>query len=202
MNKKILIGSIIAITVLIGVSFTSVIGYNSIKSSVKESPLFNIRSSRAIDKESDELSCAYVGKGNNINLLIPNRDNRIEVALKVMDKIRVMDKAIFDRFKGSVINHLQQESNFNEVTINEAIAVFEQLRIGSINQINPKRLINNNSEYRYQTWPGTMCDTCVCRPPIISLFIIGCYLIAILLIFAWVTALILTVQVPVFTCGG
>jgi len=76
MNKKILIGSIIAVTVLIGVSFTSVVGHRSVASDVKASPLFNIRSSRAIDEESEELSCAYVGKGNNINLLLPIRNHQ------------------------------------------------------------------------------------------------------------------------------
>ena len=42
MNNKILSGSIIAVTVLIGVSFTSVVGYRSVASDVKVSPLFNM----------------------------------------------------------------------------------------------------------------------------------------------------------------
>ena len=51
-NKKILLGSIIAVAVLIGVSFTSVVGYSSVKSnSAINSPLFNVRTNRAIDKE-------------------------------------------------------------------------------------------------------------------------------------------------------
>ena len=57
MNKKILIGSIIAVTILIGVSFTSVVGYRSVASDVKASPLFNIRTSRAIDEEEKGLRC-------------------------------------------------------------------------------------------------------------------------------------------------
>ena len=71
MNKKILIGSILSVAILILVSFTSVVGYNSVDSDMKPSPLFNIRTSRAIDKESQDLSCEYVGKGEEINLLIP-----------------------------------------------------------------------------------------------------------------------------------
>jgi len=50
MNKKILLGSILSVAILILVSFTSVLGYNSVDSDVKASPLFNIRSSRAIDE--------------------------------------------------------------------------------------------------------------------------------------------------------
>ena len=51
MNKKILIGSIIAVAILIGISFISVVGYNSVESNAKASPLFNIRTQRAIDGE-------------------------------------------------------------------------------------------------------------------------------------------------------
>ena len=51
MEKRILIGSIIAVVILILLSFTSAIGYRSIESDVKVSPLFNIRSSKAIGKE-------------------------------------------------------------------------------------------------------------------------------------------------------
>jgi len=43
MQKKILIGSIASVIILILVSFTSVVGYNSVESDVKDSPLFNIR---------------------------------------------------------------------------------------------------------------------------------------------------------------
>ena len=86
MNNKILIGSIIAICILIGVSFTSVVGYNSVDSDVKPSPLFNIRSSRAIDEKSEGLSCAYVGKGEEIFLSIPKRNSRIEFIEKMIEK--------------------------------------------------------------------------------------------------------------------
>ena len=53
MDKKILIGSIIAVAILVLVSFTGVVGYQTTKSSTIDvaSPLFTVRSSRAIDKE-------------------------------------------------------------------------------------------------------------------------------------------------------
>ncbi len=61
MNKKILIGSIIAVAILILVSFTGVVGYQTTKSSTiaKASPLFTVRSSRAIDEESEDIR-AYI----------------------------------------------------------------------------------------------------------------------------------------------
>ena len=73
MNKKILIGCIIAVVILILVSFTGVVGYQTTKSSdvARTSPLFSIRSTRAIDKESKDLTCDYVGKGVENSLSIP-----------------------------------------------------------------------------------------------------------------------------------
>ena len=63
-NKKILVGSIIAVAILISVSFTSVIVYNIFKSDVKESPPFTIRTNRAIDEESNDFYCQNVNRCN------------------------------------------------------------------------------------------------------------------------------------------
>jgi hypothetical protein len=60
MNNKILTGSIIAVAILILVSFTSVVGYSSVESDGKSSPLFNVRSSRAIDKNGKVFTTDYV----------------------------------------------------------------------------------------------------------------------------------------------
>jgi len=92
MNKKILIGSIIAVAILIGVSFTSVVGYRSVASDVKLSPLFNIRTSRAIDEESEELSCEYVGKGEEILLSIPKRDSYGFLINRALHRLKEIDK--------------------------------------------------------------------------------------------------------------
>ena len=52
MNKKILIGCILAVALLLLVSFSNVVGYSSFKSDSKsKSPLFYVRTKKAIDKE-------------------------------------------------------------------------------------------------------------------------------------------------------
>jgi len=61
---KKLVGSIIAVAVLISVSFTSVVGYNIVKSDVKASSIFNIRTNRTIDEESKDCDCQDVNRGN------------------------------------------------------------------------------------------------------------------------------------------
>ena len=102
MNKKILIGSIIAVAILICVSFTSVVGYRSVASGVKASPLFNIRTRRAIDVASEGLSCEYVGKGDSINLLIPDRNGNVELFQKIINVISKMDDKELNIFKGKI----------------------------------------------------------------------------------------------------
>ena len=61
MRKKLLLGSIIAVVILILVSFTGVVGYQTTKSSTiaRASPLFSVRSKRAIDEEIKDLTCDY-----------------------------------------------------------------------------------------------------------------------------------------------
>ena len=107
MNKKILIGSIIAICILIGVSFTSVVGYNNINSDVKASPLFNIRSSRAIDEDNQELSCEYVGKGEESVFSIPKLKNENEIIEQVVDVICKMDGKTFSNLVARIMNQEQ-----------------------------------------------------------------------------------------------
>ena len=100
MIKKILLGSIIAVIILVLVSFTGVVGYQTTKSSTiaKASPLFNVRTSRAIDEENKDLTCDYVGKGKEINILLPARNSKVELFDRFSNVIRAMDDKSFDRF--------------------------------------------------------------------------------------------------------
>ncbi len=144
MNNKILIGSIIAVAILIGVSFTSVVGYNSIESDKKLSPLFNIRTSRAVDKDSKDLSCEYVGKGEEINILIPKIDNNKALIQEVIDRIRKMDDKTYDELIDLLIQHIQEKDDFQDYT-KEEISLF-------INQLENRR-------------PPTLY-TCMLDPPL------------------------------------
>jgi hypothetical protein len=77
MNKKILMGSILAVAILILVSFAGVVGYQTTNqlTIAKTSPLFTVRSSRAIDEDSKNLSCDYVGKGEECTIYLGKRPN-------------------------------------------------------------------------------------------------------------------------------
>ena len=130
MNKKILIGSIIAVVILVLVSFTGVVGYQTTKSSTnaKASPLFSIRSSRAIDKESKDLTCDYVGKGEDNFLSIPKRDNKIELIQKFIDSIRTMDDKTFYRFLDVLFKRFNQEHIIKKNTVPKLIVTLHQLK--------------------------------------------------------------------------
>jgi len=126
MNKKILIGSIIAVAILVGVSFTSVVGYNSVESDVKASPLFNIRTSRAIDEEGKDLNFNYIGMGEESILSIPTRDNRHDLIQKVIDYIIGMDDTRFNKFTRLFV--YQAKNEIKDIDNNDIIDALLHIR--------------------------------------------------------------------------
>jgi len=115
MNKKILIGSIIAVAILVLVSFTGVVGYQTTKSSTiaKSSPLFTVRSSRAIGEESKDFTCDYVGKGNTF--LIPKRDDKIVLVQRFIDIISKIDESSRTRLKDLIMNNPNQNTEIDKL---------------------------------------------------------------------------------------
>ncbi len=129
MNKKILIGSVIAVVILVLVSFTSVVGYSSVKSnSAINSPLFSIRTQRAIDKEIKDFTCDYVGKGKEIKIHLPERTYKSELVEKFVNSIKMMDDKSFDRFVDLIIEHLHDKDGFQGYTTEEIVLSLHQLK--------------------------------------------------------------------------
>ena len=89
MKKKILIGSIIAVVILILVSFSSVVGFQSVKSDSKiESPLFGVRTNRAINDENNGVKSDYIGKGKEIKIHLPKRSNEVISFKKIVKRFQ------------------------------------------------------------------------------------------------------------------
>ncbi|UCD13639.1 MAG: hypothetical protein JSW60_08795 [Thermoplasmatales archaeon] len=151
MKKKILIGSIMAFAILIGVSFTSVVGFQSVKSDVKASPLFTVRSKRAIDEESKDLTCDYIGKRTPTLLPIPKRDSRIEMVQEFIDSIQKMDNKAFNRFVNFLIN--RQGKGIKEENIPEMINILYQLKI------NPGEIKNYIADEKENKPYTSACET-------------------------------------------
>ncbi len=160
MRKKILIGSIIAVAILVLVSFTGVVGYQTTKSSTiaRASPLFTVRSSRAIDEEINDFTCDYVGKGEDITISLPTYNSRNIRLQKVIDVISRMDDETFDRFIALVIFRLNQDDKIKDVDTQDIINVLHRLRTDELKDYiiggNENDFYNTN-DYTFENWfPG------------------------------------------------
>jgi hypothetical protein len=133
MNKKLLIGgSSITVVVLVLASFNPVVGYASVESSAKDSPLFSVRTKRAIDQESEGLKCDYVGKDQGIDILFPTRDSNAVLFQRLIDKISRMNDVEFNRFIGLVINRLKKDNYLQDENLDEVVQILKKLRYNPI----------------------------------------------------------------------
>ncbi|MBE3093907.1 MAG: hypothetical protein IMZ52_02665 [Actinobacteria bacterium] len=122
MDKYPLIGvSICAVVLLILGSLTNVVGYQSVQSSgVNESPLFFVRTKRAINQESkDTITSNYLGKGNGNLLYFPLRNNKTELLKNIFESIKKMDDATFQRFLILIKQHLRETTSLNDKQLHE-----------------------------------------------------------------------------------
>jgi len=99
-KKLLLIGSILAVAILITVSFTSAVGFqsNSI-TKAKESPLFTVRTKNAINEKQDALTCEYVRKDKGFTIPLPTLDNRNALLQKLINRIRNLDRESLNKLK-------------------------------------------------------------------------------------------------------
>ena len=136
MKKKILIGSIIAVALLTLVSFSSVVGFQSVKSDSKiASPLFRVKNNKG------EISSNYIGKGKAINILLPKRNDKIELVEKFVNRIKMMDEKSLDRFSDILYNQLNDEikGNINKENIRDSIYC-----ISENSELSKNYLLNGN----------------------------------------------------------
>ncbi|MCK5261686.1 MAG: hypothetical protein KAJ44_05860, partial [Thermoplasmatales archaeon] len=99
MNKKALVVSILAAVLIVLASLSSVIGTNIVKSDAERSiasPLFSVRTQRSLDgEEAKKISANYLGKGKQLNILLPKKSMAqiwINKAIKIIDT----NPALFD----------------------------------------------------------------------------------------------------------
>jgi len=115
MNKKILIGSVIAVAILVLVSFTGVVGYQTTKSSTiaKASPLFTVRSSRAIQKDSEDFTDNYLGKGKKTNIYLPKSIDKIDKIETLINLLKKMDDKTIQILVPKIMYHLNKNEDIN-----------------------------------------------------------------------------------------
>ena len=131
MDKKPLIGvSICAVVLLVMASLTNVVGYQSVESTaMNESPLFSIRTKRAINQESkDTLISDYLGKGIESNFQFPTRESRMVMLQKFIDTIRMMDDKEFNEFQSFIISRLSEDKNNKNIDVTNIVLALKHLR--------------------------------------------------------------------------
>jgi len=99
MNRKILIGCIGSVILLILVSYTSVVGFQTAPSGNKfmqSSPLFATQTLRSINKKTTEIKSYYLGKGNQLNIF-PLKKSLNEEMFNKARKIFSTNPALLNR---------------------------------------------------------------------------------------------------------
>ncbi len=120
MDKKPLIGvSICAVVLLILGSLSNVVGYQSVKSMVNDSPLFQTRTQRATNQQSNILTSQYLGVGKGNLLQFPIRDNRSELLRSIFELMNRMDYATLQKILAQVRQRLREITSLTEMQFRE-----------------------------------------------------------------------------------
>ena len=154
-KKPLIVVSFCAVVLLVMASLSNVVGYQSVKSSVNNSPLFATRTERATNQQQNTLTSQYIGMGRGSYLQFPIRDNKIEQLEKVIDVISNMDDMAFTRFTELCLQKIYQDKTLKDITPNEIIKTLQLLRIES-ETITESYIKANNQFITSPQWP-TLC---------------------------------------------
>ncbi len=171
MDKKPLIEvSILAVVLLVLGSLSNVVGYQSVKSSVNDSPLFQTRTQRATNQQQNSITSQYLGMGKGTLLLFPIKHDNNVVLKRAVDIISKMDDSTFERFTELCIQRVKQKTIFNEINSNEIKQTLVLLRT------NPEIIINSytNSNNQFFSASGLL-SLCHPAPLCVITFIIATF---------------------------
>ena len=130
MKRKIFIGCLGSVILLILVSFTSVVGSQTAQSGnkfVPSSPLFTSQTLRSIDEKAPEIKSNYLGKGNELNLF-PLKNSLNEDMFNKAIKIFSKNPALLNKLIDNLDNFPYFRELLNKYGVNE-IDVKNNLRI-------------------------------------------------------------------------
>jgi hypothetical protein len=159
--------SICAVVLLFLGSLNNVVGYQSVKSTVNDSPLFAIRTQRATNQQQNILTSRYLGKGKNL-ITFPLLDNKTSMIQKFINQIRNMDDVVFNKFVKYAISLLIQQETVKYSDTKGIENGFYQLRENS--QVYDDSTNLNIGNYTWRSTPT------ICWFP-------GCFLLFIFVVF-------------------
>jgi hypothetical protein len=120
--------SITVVVLLVLGSLTNVIGYQSVKSTVNDSPLFQTRTQRATNQQQNVLTSQYLGMGKGNLLQIPTKDKRIEQLKEVIQFISRMDDKTFEQFTELYIQKVRPTPTLRDINLYEIIQALHLLK--------------------------------------------------------------------------
>lgn len=125
-----MIGSIAVAAIIVLISFTSVVGFQTTKSTViKDSPLFIIRAQRAIKQPSKEvMTTEYIGKRKTITISFPEKNSALLLFQRVIDEISTMKDTTFSKFLDETINKFHESQMVKEKDLPTIKQLFQFLR--------------------------------------------------------------------------
>lgn len=174
-RKPLIMLSIGAMVLLVLASLGNVMGYQSVKSTVNDSPLFQTRTQRATNQQQNGITSQYLGKG--IVWDIPKSDNRNQRMKESLEYISKMDDKTFERFSERCIQRIQQDKSLKDTNPNEIVKYLKIARTNAKISINP--IINRNTQLFSASGLITICHWYLgCIPE----FILGLILYLMLLI--------------------
>ena len=130
MNKKIMLGSIVAVVIIVLTAFTSVVGFQTTKSTIiKGSPLFSVRTQRATNtQDSKTITSEYIGKRNPIAIPFPPKNTASLLFQNAVDGISTMDDLTFNKFLDAAINKLHQSNKVKDEDLLMIRGLFQFVR--------------------------------------------------------------------------
>jgi len=136
-RKWLVIGiNTVSVILLILTSLSNVVGYQTVKSTVNDSPLFQTRTQRATNQQQNLLTSQYIGMDRGNPLQFPLRDNRTEQLKKVIDIISKMDDTTFTQFTELCIQKARQDDTLR------GICRFQITQVLHLLKINPDAIMN------------------------------------------------------------
>jgi hypothetical protein len=156
-KKPLIVISLSAVVLLVLGSLSNVVGYQSVKSTVNDSPLFTTRTQRAINQHQNILTYQYLGMGKGNLLQFPLRDNTTELLKRAIDIVNKMDDTTFARFTGLLIQKVRQNDALRDLRHYQIVQSLLFLKT------NPDAVINSYTLRNNQVLPKTALTYCGTR---------------------------------------
>ena len=130
MNRKILIGCLGSVILLILVSFTSVVGSQTAQSDNKyipSSPLFTTQTLRSTNNKAPVIESYYLGKGNKLNLFPAKKslnEDMFNEAMKIFSKNPALLNKLFDNLeKFPLFRELLNKYDVNKLEVKNYLRI-------------------------------------------------------------------------------